>query len=239
MRGSGRWCPYRTRTCVHCPRGSRLTTRRTGCYLIACGRWRARTQCLGRTDFRNRAPATPAAPSLVFDGLAGPIRTDDPCLRTAALCPAELRRAAPVARFTLTLEASRVAVLSTSALGSDACGTRTRTLRIDGPALVQSSSRARWDARPRIGLVAIEPRPRRPERRALPRCATSRCDCSGGRGRSPASWFGARCAAVCTTPEWSAPGRSNSDPRGKSPPGYQLPQRRTGGSPARSNERRR
>ena len=119
---------------------------------------------------------------------------------------------------------------------SDACGTRTRNPRIDGPALFHRAHAPEGTVVPESGWPESNRRPRRPERRALPACATARKS-SGGRCRTPASWFRARCAPGYTTPEGCVPGGSNSDPRGKGPPGYRRDAR--GGSPARSNERRR
>ena len=115
----------------------------------------------------------------------------------------------------------------------DACGTRTRDLRIDNPLLDQPSSRANVSLHSPASAISSgwpdsNRPPRRPERRALPAApqpviglwtAEQR---SGGRARSPISWFRARCASVCTTPECGdrprgsyASGDSNSDPRGK------------------------
>ena len=117
--------PCRTRTCVRCVRGSRPTAGRTG----------RRFQC-------------------VVHCLAGPIRTDDPAFGGQRSSPLSYGELAPEARLKLTFEASRAPVSSTTppgsdnsagALQSDAYGARTRTSRIDGPALVPSSSRARWD----------------------------------------------------------------------------------------------
>ena len=91
MRDSGRWCPCRTRTCVRYVSDSRPTAGRTGhgCRRAEGGGFEPRG-LMTPTDFRNRAPATPAAPS----------------------------------RSTF----SRTHC-------SDAYGTRTRTSRIDDPAL--------------------------------------------------------------------------------------------------------
>jgi hypothetical protein len=151
--------------------------------------------------------------------------------RSAPLSYGEM---APGARFKLTIGASHAPVLFATPPGSviqqgDAYGTRTRDFRMDNPTLTRPSSRARGKSPSRSGWPESNRRPRRPERRALPACATARCDSSEGRGRSPASWSRARCAAIYTTSEWCVPGGSNSDLRGKNPPGYQLPQRRRGG----------
>ena len=177
--------------------------------------------------------------------LAGPIRTDDLCHRRAALCSAELRRGGTrgqilqtddrgLARPCVVRYTTRVTRYST---GDDSKGdayrTRTRDFRIDNPTLVQPSSRARGGLLP-AGWPESNRRPQRPERRALPACATARCCCrSEGRGRSPAFWSRASCAACYTTSEWCVPGGCNSDPRGKDPPGCQLPQKRRGWQRAR------
>jgi hypothetical protein len=86
-------------------------------------------------------------------------------------------------------------------------------------------------------------RPRRPERRALPAapqpvvgvrlCVVARrldarrsagTPSSGGRTRSPISWFRARCAAHCTTPEW---GLRTLDPHAAHRRGRASPEIRT------------
>ena len=147
---------------------------------------------------------------------------------------------APEARFKLTTGASHAPVLFTTPPGSDSSGTHCRATRTGlepvPPGLTIRCSSVELTRQvgpdvPESGWPESNRRPRRPERRALPACATARCDSSGGRGRSPASWFRARCASSYTTPEWCVPGGSNSDPRGKSPLGYQLPQRRRGREP--------
>lgn len=105
-----------------------------------------------------------------------------------------------------------------------------------------------------VGLAGLEPAASASRTPRASICATTRLRCpwaqrsSGGRSRSPISWFRARCAADCATPECAAlmcfhrsvprvlrravwicqyaPGDSNSDPRGKNPFGFPLPQRR-------------
>jgi hypothetical protein len=177
-------------------------------------------------------------------GASGPIRTDDPCLRRAALSSAELRRDGTRGQNQTDDWASPAPVLFATPPGYDArCGrtasdayeTRTRTSRMDGPALFH---RAHAPGGPmflrRAGRI-------RTDGLGAPNAARSQTALqplsSGGRGRSPASWFRARCAAGYTSPEWCVPGGSNSDPRGRSPLGFQLPQRRRGAGdrPARAS----
>jgi hypothetical protein len=84
----------------------------------------------------------------------------------------------------------------------------TRHVRIEGQ-LGSMVRVCRWS-----GWPDSNRRPRRPERRALPAAPQpvvgvcvevptgQQTPSSGGRTRSPISWFRARCAAHCTTPEW-------------------------------------
>jgi hypothetical protein len=112
---------------------------------------------LGPRRSSNRVPATPTAPSNLF--IASPVRFErtTPAFGEQCSVPLSYDELAPKARFKLTTEASRASVLFTTppgsdhsagALRSDAYGTQTRTSRIDGPALVQSSSRVKRDVCP-------------------------------------------------------------------------------------------
>ena len=190
---SGRWCPCRTRTCVRYVSDSRPTAGRTGhgCRRAEGGGFEPRG-LMTPTDFRNRAPATPAAPS----------------------------------RSTF----SRTHC-------SDVYGTRTRTSRIDDPALFHRAHAPGGVVAPESGWPESNPAGSAPRTPRASQPAPQPVESSGGRGRSPASWLRARCAAGYTTPEWCVPGGSNSDPRGKSPLGFQLPQRRweAGDRPARAS----
>jgi hypothetical protein len=85
----------------------------------------------------------------------------------------------------------------------------------------------------------IEPAASAPRTPHVPSLRYSPWYSSRGRGRSPASWFRARCAAGYTTLEWCVPGGSNSDPRGTGPLDYRLRRDAEGENPARSSERRR
>ena len=148
--------PCRTRTCVRCLRGSRLTAGRTGReYVCAEGGGFEPQGIAALADFRNRVPATPTAPSNSFS-IASPVRFErtTPAFGGQRSFPLSYGELAPEARLKLTIEASRASVFFTTPLGSDnsagalqsdAYGTRTRTSRIDDPALVRSSSRASRD----------------------------------------------------------------------------------------------
>ena len=202
--------PCRTRTRVRCVRGSRPTARRTGhgCRRAEGGGFEPRGLSTP-TGFRNRAPATPAAPS---QPMVSPVRFErtTPAFGGQRSVPLSYGEMAPEARFKLTTGASHAPVLFTTPPGYDTqCGALQAT---------------------RTGLEPVAPG-------WTVRRSCIAVESSGGRGRSPAFWFRARCAAGYTTPEWCVPGGSNSDPRGKSPLGFQLPQGRgeAGDRPARAS----
>jgi hypothetical protein len=163
--------------------GSRPTAGRTG---RGCRRAEGGGFELGRltapTGFRNRAPATPATPS---HSRVSPVRFErtTPAFggqRSVPLIDSEM---APEVRFKLTIGASHAPVLFTAPPGhdtqcgrtaSDAYGTRTRTSRMDGPALFHRAHAPGGTYVFAAGWLDSNRRPRRPERRSLPGCATAR-----------------------------------------------------------------
>lgn len=178
--------PCRTRTCAGCVRSSRPAARRTGrtCCCAEGGGFEPRGLSTS-TNFRNWAPATPAAPSKTT--VVSPVRFERTTLafggqRSVPLSYGEL---APEARFKLTTGASHAPVLFTTPPGSDSSGTHrgaTRTgLEPVPPGLTVRCSSVELTRQvgpdvPESGWPESNRRPRRPERRALPACATARCD---------------------------------------------------------------
>jgi hypothetical protein len=134
--------PCRTRTCVRCVRGSRPTARRTGHVLLPWGRWRVRNPSLSTPTpvFGTGAGQS----SSTFESMVSPVRFErtTPCLRRAGV-PLSYGQMAPEAKLKLTTGASRAPVLFATPPGFDtvrrtasaAYVTRTRTSRLDGPAL--------------------------------------------------------------------------------------------------------
>ena len=184
--------PCRTRTRVRCVRGSRPTARRTGhgCRCAEGGGFEPRGLSTP-TGFRYRAPATPATPS---QPMVSPVRFErtTPAFGGQRSVPLSWPRA-PEARFKLTTGASHAPVLFTTPPGSDTqcgalqatrTGTRTRTSRIDGPALLHRAH-APGGRRPRVGLAGIEPAASAPRTPCAPSLRHSPLS-SGGRRRSPA-----------------------------------------------------
>ena len=164
-------------------------------------------------------------------------------------------RAVPGARLELTTGASHAPVLSRTPPGweggrraglhqtgpGDACGTRTRDLRIDNPLLDQPSSRANVCCRSLVGLAGFEPAPSAPRTPRASICATTRHrplgagTALGREGTIPHLLVQSQvCFRLHHSRMWRpasrscAPGDSNSDPRGKNPLGFPLPQRRRG-----------
>jgi hypothetical protein len=214
-----------------------------------CGRWRVRTP---RPHDLHR-PSKPGAghSSSTFPGgcLAGPIRTDDLCHRRAALCSAELRRGGTRGGTRGQIQtddwgfARPCVVRYTTRVSWYYRATRTGLEPVTfGSTVRRSSSRAHapGGTSSRVGRNRTDglgaPNAARYQLALQPVCYCG----SERRGRSPGSWSRARCAATYTTSERCVPGGSNSDLRGKGPPGYQLPQGRKGwrgARPARDERR--
>jgi hypothetical protein len=250
VRDSGHGDPCRTRTCVRCVRSSRPATRRTGRGFAAEGGGFEPRGLIASAGFRNRMSATPAAPS---QQMVSPVRFErtTPAFGGQRSVPLSYGEMAPEARFKLTTGASHAPVLFTTPPGSegsaahcgatsDAYGTRTRTFRIDGPALYHRAHAPGGTYVPESGWPESNRRPRRPERRALPACATARWRAREGGDDPPLPGSEPGVLPVTPLPN-GAPPEGRTPIRGvrtRSVTSYRR-DAKGGGSPARSKERQR
>ena len=173
-------------------------------------------------------------------GLAGPIRTDDPCLRRAALCSAELRRGGT--RGQIQTDdwgfAGPCVVRYTTRVSDDCKATRTglEPVTPDRQSDAHSSrAHAPGGIIPKSGWPESNRRPRRPERRALPACATARCHARKGGDDPPPPGSEPGVLPVTPLPNGASPeGRTPiCGVRARPVTSYRR-DARVGGSPARS-----
>ena len=238
--------PCRTRTCVRCVRGSRPTARRTG------RGYRFERKVEVRTPRPSRPPpgSRPGAghSSSTFQSMVSPVRFErtTPAFGGQRSVPLSYGEVAPEARFKLTSGASQAPVLFTTPPGSDtmrrtasdAYGTRTRTSRIDGPALFHrahasggTASLSRAGRNRTGGLGAPN------AARSQPALQPVKAQEGGVEPPPPGSEPGVLPATPLpkdASPEDRTPIRGV---RARPVTGYRRDAR--GGSPARSNERRR